>query len=73
MSSMLNFFGLPFVDGSSKAIFDRRSICKSFSFMTLDNLCGISNLSLKSKIHFKKPSKDLSFNSIYSEIFATLL
>ncbi|MDC2987841.1 hypothetical protein OAX99_01495 [Candidatus Pelagibacter sp.] len=41
---MLNFFGLPFVDGSSKAIFDKRSICKSFSFMTLDNVCGITNL-----------------------------
>ena len=53
------------VDGSSKAIFDNRSISKSFLSIISDNLCGTFNLILKSKTQSTKPWNDLFFNSVY--------
>ena len=51
MSSRVNFFGLPPVEGSSNASLDNLSISKSFSEITSDNLCGILSFFLKSIIH----------------------
>ena len=72
MSSNVNFFGFPPVDGSFKAIFDSLSKSKSLFSITSESLCGISRLFLKSNTQLRNPSKDLSFKSKYSQTLTIL-